>query len=255
MWKIAPSLLGARELRVAVVGVGGTGSEIVSNLTHLHYGMKALGYGGLHVVAFDPDRVSEANLVRQRYHRADLGRYKADTLIARVNLACGLDWESVPMRFTSKMAHRAGGWDLVISAVDSRASRAQLHKFAFSKSLHGWKLWLDCGNDATTGQVILGAPKRDENPARLKCATELHPELMDLRLPDDTAPSCSAIEALSKQDLCVNKQVAVLATDLLWRMFRDRGLRDHGRYFDLASGSMAPLLVPAQPRRSKPKAA
>ena len=248
MWKVNPQFFGRGPLMVAVVGVGGTGSEIVSNLTHLHLALKALGYDGLHVVAFDPDRVSEANVVRQRYASADVGLFKSEVLIHRVNLTYAVRWQAVTTRFTATHARTA--WDLVISCVDTRAARAELHKFAFSErfGFGQWKFWLDCGNDATIGQVVIGTPRAPGNRLRnhLPCATELHPELMDVSADRaDDGPSCSALEALKKQDLLVNKMTAVLATDMLWRLLRDRELDCHARYFDLATNSLAGRAVPA----------
>lgn len=253
MWTLSKGVLSTSPLNVAVIGVGGTGSEIVSNLTHLHLGLKALGYGGLHVVAFDPDTVSPANIVRQRYTQADLGQPKAEVLINRVNLACSLSWEAVAHKLTA--ADAKSSWDLVISCVDSRSARKQLHTWAFGKGFYRWRLWLDTGNTATSGQVVLGTPRHEQLEHHLPCATELHPELMDTTQPDDDAPSCSALEALQRQDLLVNKMVAVLATDLLWRLFRDGGIEHHARYFDLAGNALAARQVPTKRRRTRARAA
>jgi hypothetical protein len=73
---------------------------------------------------------------------------------------------------------------------------------------------------------------------------------------DDTTPSCSAIEALTKQDLMVNKMVATLAIDLLWRLFKDCEIAEHARYFDLKHTSSSARAVPPKPKRVRtPKAA
>jgi len=237
--KLTTGFLSRSALRVAVIGVGGTGSEVLSGLTHLHLALKAFGHGGLTVVAFDPDTVSEANLVRQRYHHTDLGRNKAQVLISRINLSCSLNWLAVPQRFGS--AYGKETWDIVISCVDTRAARSSLHRAALSKGFHLWKYWLDCGNDLHTGQVILGTPRRagSELKRGLPCATELHPELMDTALPEDDTPSCSAMEALSKQDLFVRRMVSTHALDLLWQLLRNGELTHHARYFDLAGARLS----------------
>jgi PRTRC genetic system ThiF family protein len=251
MYKLKPAFLRRGPLRVAVVGVGGTGSEIVSGLTNLHLGLLALGKPGLHVVAFDPDVVSAANIVRQRYAPADIGLPKAHVLIHRINLVYNLGWEAVQSRFTSALSRDR--WDLVISCVDSKKSRNELHRFAFAQRFRAWGFWLDTGNDRTTGQIVLGTPRLKPTPSNLPCATELHPELMDLTIPEDDAPSCSAIESLSRQDLMTNKMVATLAIDLLWRLFRDESLRTHACYFDLTSSSLSAraVPVPAKARRTR----
>lgn len=53
--------------------------------------MKALGQtGGLHVKAFDADRVSEANVSRQIYCRAAAGRFKSAVTIHLLNQFYGI---------------------------------------------------------------------------------------------------------------------------------------------------------------------
>lgn len=250
MWKSPYAVLGTDEpLRVAVIGVGGTGSEVVSNLTRMHVALRAMGYAGLGVVAFDPDTVSEANIVRQRYSYADLGQNKAETLINRVNLACSLNWTAIPEVFSSSHANRT--WDVVISCVDTRKARKQLHKWATGTGFHRWKFWLDLGNTNSSGQVIIGTPRgpKDRPQHLLPTATELHPEIMDTSIPDDDTPSCSAIDALQKQDLYVNTMTAVIACDMLWRLLKTDHLPDNARYFNLETGTLASRVIVPKPRR------
>jgi len=251
MFELTRGFLKREPLRVAVAGVGGSGSEIVSGLVNLHHALEAFGYGGLEVWAFDPDTVSIANIVRQRYTVADLGRPKAETLIHRVNMACGFAWHGLNEPFAGDVARQS--WDLVISAVDTRKARRALHKAAFSGGFRAWKFWLDVGNTETTGQAILGTPRNAKRALTyaLPCATQVHPELMDVALPDDERPSCSAIEALSRQDLFVSKRVALAGLDLLWELFHEKQLRHHGVYFDLRRRSEAPLAVPEKPKRTR----
>lgn len=239
-------LMENKPLKVAVVGVGGTGSEVLIGLVRLHDALVALGYtGGLQVTAFDPDTVSPSNLVRQRYFATDLGRNKAEVLIGRINLSCGVVWRSCPQKFNSDRARK--NWDIVISCVDTRKSRKELHQAAFSKGLYTWRYWLDCGNDLSNGQVILGTPGSTARDA-LPCATQLHPELMDLSLPEDDTPSCSAVEALSRQDLYVGKEASLHALNLLWQLLRDKALADHARYFDQRQGTLGVRKCTPRPR-------
>lgn len=235
-----------KPLKVAVVGVGGTGSEVLIGLVRLHDALVALGYaGGLQVTAFDPDTVSPSNLVRQRYFATDLGRNKAEVLIGRINLSCGMVWRSCSQKFNSDRARK--NWDIVISCVDTRKSRKELHQAAFSKGLYTWRYWLDCGNDLSNGQVILGTPGSTARDS-LPCATQLHPELMDLSLPEDDTPSCSAVEALSRQDLYVGKEASLHALNLLWQLLRDKTLTDHARYFDQRQGTLGVRKCTPRPR-------
>lgn len=74
---IDPALLEGR-VKIHLVGVGGNGAQMAACLARLDIAMKALGHPhGLHVTAYDADRVSEANVGRQLYSPADIGRHKA----------------------------------------------------------------------------------------------------------------------------------------------------------------------------------
>ena len=88
---ITPDLLDKR-VEVHLVGVGGNGAQMAACLARLDIAMRALGHPhGLHVVAFDADRVSEANVGRQHYSAADIGQYKSIVSVHRLNLFYGLD--------------------------------------------------------------------------------------------------------------------------------------------------------------------
>lgn len=236
-------------LQVAVVGIGGTGSEVLSGLLNLHHALKAKGRAGLEVHAFDPDTVSPANLVRQRFSEADLGRNKAEVLTRRINAHGGTAWRAYPRVFQAGDAQRT--WDLVLSCVDTRASRAGLHRYAFAPRAK-WLGWMDFGNERDYGQVIYGEPG-SRAKGRLLCATELLPEIHDTSLPEDDAPSCSALEALMKQDLFVNAIAARLGLQILWQGLNEGQLAYQGYYFNLANGSMNAIRLPPpeKPRRTR----
>lgn len=105
---IEPRLL-ERRVAVHLVGVGGNGAQMASCLARLHLAMLALGHPyGLRVTAWDDDRVSEANVGRQLYSRADIGRHKAIVTINRLNQFYGLDWRAVPYRVDRKRFEEFG---------------------------------------------------------------------------------------------------------------------------------------------------
>lgn len=67
-------------------------------------------------------------------------------LVNRLNCFFGLNWEANPNRASG------GAADILIGCVDTIAARRTLAAFSYA-------YWLDLGNSATTGQVILGAAK------------------------------------------------------------------------------------------------
>ena len=152
---------------------------------------------------------------------------------------------------------------MVITCVDTAKARRELHKGLWAdRYMDMTKYWLDCGNLATVGQVVLGqpgGPKEDQWPRnmefdasyalwkgqqkqqirdehggynrfviedkcyiRLPCVTELFPDLMDENFDETNEPSCSMVDALRKQSLFINRTVSGYALDLLWELIRER---------------------------------
>ena len=141
---IHPRLL-ERRVAVHLVGVGGNGAQMAACLARLDIAMRALGHPyGLHVTAFDADRVSEANVGRQLYSAADIGRHKALVTIHRLNQFYGLDWDAHPMRYEEHVNGQRywAGTDLLISCVDSRSARGVLHRIAW-RDTSRYRYWLD----------------------------------------------------------------------------------------------------------------
>ena len=82
--------------------------------------------------------------------------------------------------------------------------------------------WLDLGNKSDGGQFVLGEPLNGRNwrsAKRLRTIAELFPEVVNAQLRDD-GPSCSAVEALDRQEPFVNPTLANHALALLARLFR-----------------------------------
>jgi PRTRC genetic system ThiF family protein len=230
-----------RRVRVLVVGCGGTGSAVAAGLPYMHHAMIANGHpGGLHVTVMDADTISPSNCVRQPFSRSEIGHYKSVVLVNRLNVFWGLDWEAVPRNLEQGV--RIDQANIVIGCVDTRAARAVIRD-----CMSRWNrtdYWLDVGNNADSGQFVLGEPLNDRNRrsrARLRTVAELFPEIMDPSLDNDGLPSCSAAEALEKQEPFVNSTLAQHALALLARLFRFGAVAYHGGFVSLVSGACAPL--------------
>ena len=225
--QIHPELLKHR-VRLLVVGCGGNGSAIAAGLPYLHQALLAYGHPeGLHVTLLDPDVISPTNCVRQPFSQSEIGLYKSVVLANRLNLFWGLDWEGIPERLDPK--RRLDGVDIVIGCVDTRKARA-----AIAKCAEDWSevdYWLDLGNNADSGQFVLGEPLNRRNRRhrlRLRTVSELFPEVIQGDLDEDGLPSCSAVEALDRQEPFVNPTLANHALALLARLFRYGTISYHG---------------------------
>src|ERR1017187_2697743 len=119
--------------------------------------------GGLAVTLIDPDTVTETNCVRQPFCRTEIGLPKAIVLAHRINLFWGLDWQG--MQATIQQLKRGSDVDIIIGCVDSRKARRAIDKWVLSSRV---LYWLDLGNNASSGQFILGQPKNSANRKK-KC--------------------------------------------------------------------------------------
>ncbi len=247
---IHPELL-RRRVRVLVVGCGGTGSAIAAGLSYLHQAVVASGHpAGLHVTLMDSDTISPTNCVRQPFSRSEIGLYKAVVLVNRLNVFWGLDWNAVPVHLNGKNplspSHEnpIERTDIVIGCVDTRAARAVIRDRTSNWGTVDY--WLDIGNNADSGQFILGEPLNQTNRrsrVRLRTAAELYSEIVDGTLDNDDLPSCSAAEALERQEPFVNQVLAQHALALLARLFRYGTVSYHGGFINLATGVSGRLPV------------
>jgi PRTRC genetic system ThiF family protein len=237
-----PEALLEKRVHITVVGCGGTGSAVAAGLPCLHQAMLAWGHPyGLQVTLVDGDRISRTNCVRQPFSESEIGLYKATVLATRINLFWGLGWRGVP-EFVDE------GWrdetDILIGCVDSRKARRTITS---TSSFHNCYYWLDLGNNADSGQFVLGQPDNARNrkcDLRLPTVAELFPEIVNAKLDKaDKLPSCSAVEALDRQEPFVNQTLAYQALAMLARLFRYGQLSHHGGFINLMTGRMAPLRI------------
>lgn len=243
-----PDIL-AEKVSIEVAGAGGSGSQLVSGLARLNAALRALNHPGIEVHLHDPDNVSEANLGRQLFAPADVGHNKADVLINRINAWFGTAWQATPRAYRGNTHRDRPGF--VITCVDSARARVQIGR-AITGGWNAPLYWMDLGNRAADGQMVLGIPPRnDEHKAfefRLPTVLELFPQIATdaTTLDRDTGPSCSLADALERQELFINQLVVTQALQLLWQIFRYGRTTWHGSFINATSGRIAPLPVDPQ---------
>ncbi len=246
------------------------------------------------MTVYDPDTVSPFNVGRQLFYAPDVGLSKAECLVGRVNMTYGVHWKAVPTEYRAEVNFGHGFTpDILISCVDTAAARRELHKAFWANRTSIYRqpeYWLDCGNLATVGQVVLGQPGREKedtwprnqefdpdkalwkgqrrkqidgpDPARtvyyedkryirLPCVTELFPDLMDEGFDETNEPNCSMVDALKKQSLFVNRTVSAYALDLLWELIREGSVDNQGVYFNLRTRTAQPVPLKVWPVSGK----
>jgi PRTRC genetic system ThiF family protein len=242
-----PEHLLNREVRIQIAGAGGTGSQFCEALASLEVTLRALGHPGFSVTIFDDDRVSRANVGRQRYTHCDVTVHKAHVLVHRLNLFFGLNWTAHARRLRPEEI----SCDVVVTATDSALFRAAVGKAFRTRQCE--TLWLDMGNGPATAQAILshlGQPHRFDEKAgkhiptmRIPSVYDLYPELAHMKAADTDQPSCSVAEAITRQEWPINRLVATAGTTLLWNLFREGKLAHHGCVIDSKSLKMTPMAI------------
>lgn len=232
------------EIRVAVIGCGGTGSSMLDELFRMHSLLVRIEHPGLSVTAWDGDSVSEANVGRQRFWPCDVGWNKAELLINRYNGFGETDW-----RYEDRMLDAASTArlrpDVLITCVDSPEVRVMVGEVGRERATAD-TLWIDTGNDANSGQVVMGHwGGRDVSERRvdlrLPNVLDLYPGLKGQTADDQ--PSCSVAAAIEKQDFGINQRVAAEASGLLWRLIRYGEIDRHGSFIYQATGEVMPLHI------------
>ena len=120
---------------------------------------------------------------------------------------------------------------------------------AFQSRSGSWRdvrYWLDIGNNASDGQFVLGQPLNDINRQsriRLRTVTELFPSIMDVSQGEGPLPSCSAAEALERQEPFLNSVLAASALAMLTRLLRYGSLDHHGAFYNAEKGRTVPIPI------------
>jgi PRTRC genetic system ThiF family protein len=234
---------------VNLVGCGGTGSQVLTALSRISHTLTRLGHPGLHVTAFDPDHITEANLGRQLFSASDVGMNKAVILTTRINRFFSTGWEAVPDFYKNEPAN------ILITCTDTVKSRMEIAKtllqeqdnkhYDFTRKMY----WLDFGNTKNTGQIVLGTFGELRQPrsrkytpvGKLPCVTEC----FDLMKIDEknSGPSCSLAQAIEQQDLFINSTLANIGSKLLWKLFREGMTNQRAAFLNMDTLKLNPVML------------
>lgn len=241
-------------IEVNVIGAGGTGCQVLTSLARISCALKQLGHPGLHVNVIDGDIVTKSNLGRQLFSASEVGLNKAMVLANRINRFFGFDWDAIRENYPYKDCTTA---NVTITCVDNVKARIEIGKFlrknikpktSGDHDMTKPYYWLDFGNTADTGQVVLGTISKIEQPKKskkeatnkLKCVDEMF-DLTKVK-DEDSGPSCSLAEALRKQDLFINSTIAQLGCNIFWKLFSG-SIENHGVFLNLKTLNTNPIKI------------
>lgn len=246
-------------ITVNLIGAGGTGSKVLTALVEMNHSLIELGHPGFEVRLWDDDRITPANIGRQRFAECEIGLYKSVALINRANRWSGTNWKAETVKFeknAKKELPENAYANIYITCVDSVQGRFNIG--AILKQLnkgHSYrdqpKYWLDYGNSQYTGQVLLATIGKISQPNSKKYkTTEILPfvteefrELLQQSEAKDDTPSCSLAEALEKQDLYINGSLAQMGCSLLWSLLRNGFTQYRGFFHNIGEFRTQPIPI------------
>src|SRR5450432_1752831 len=208
---------------IVLVGMGGSGSQWARTLCRIVYDLRRRRQHVPQIRFVDPDRIEEKNVGQQMFSPSDIGAFKAETLARRFNLALGLGiiWHNET--FDAQQHARSYG-TLLCGAVDNHAARLELSKADNA-------VWVDAGNHATAGNVIVGNSQdrpgivREIKAGRfhyLPTATALFPSLLEPEPTSETQPttnlSCADLIEQGTQHLLINDLMGSIAGEYCFKL-------------------------------------
>ena len=218
-------------INVLVVGIGATGSAFCRHLARIQKILEEVDIY-MSVTLCDFDHVEKHNVGKQAFSPADIGSNKAIAMSLKINRYYGTYWIAATDKIeTLKIRNEAGV--IVISCVDTVKARK-----AIKKKVNNWNpknvYWMDIGNLEYHGQAILS------DMETLPDILSMFPKMKD----DESVPTCSVWESISKQSLFINDLMATLAADLLWTLLYYKNIPYHGYFFNLKESLITKLPIP-----------
>lgn len=238
-----------RAQEIVLVGLGGTGCQWARSIARIVYSLKQSNRSVPQVKFIDPDKVEAHNVGRQLFTPADVGHYKAEVLARRFSFALGLEirWYAEPV---DAQRHFVSHGSIVCGAVDNHFARRELAR------VEG--IWLDAGNHANGGQVIIGnsadrnrvlAELNGDEPTvrHLPNAALLFPELLEQEpaaaVDTATNASCAELAEAGTQSLLVNDFQATIAAQYLYQLLYRQPIQSFITYVDLERLTMRSLPI------------
>mgnify|MGYP001167418476 CR=1 FL=1 len=209
---------------VTIVGLGGTGAQVARSVARMIYDMRADRKHIPQIVLIDPDTVEMKNVGRQLYTAADVGQKKAHVLMRRFNMALGLDISAIDQPVSAERHFERWG-NLIIGAVDNHLARRELANISGA-------IWIDTGNHASSGQIVIGNTGDRDTVMRqlndthdgayryLPHAGLLFPALLEPEPQESPAPerSCAELVTAREQDLLINDWMAIVAAQYVYKL-------------------------------------
>lgn len=197
-------LEGNKDYNIIIVGVGGTGSHLVSFLTQMMCNDSK--YSESRIVLVDEDVVETKNLKTQKFLPVDVGKNKAEVLSERYSSVYNRDILYIDRFITCKediaqlIISSQHVVNIIVSCVDNNAARKVIDDFFNDNKYAPMSeiIYIDTGNSAgtgeLTGQTVLGYKRY--NQIVLPSVSTYFPQMLKEEEPDPEEEGLSCAERM-----------------------------------------------------------
>lgn len=211
-------------IKIILIGCGGTGSLMLSRLARIDYALRQSNKVGLDVTVYDDDIVEDYNIGRQMFSLSDVGENKAITIVSKINRNFLTNFKAIPKKFDFSTNKEDNG-NIYITAVDNAAFRVEFNKF-FKKQNAEENVfyWMDLGNGKDNAQCIIGSTQIEQTTKEglvcLPTIVDRYPHLISFDTEEIQGLGCNVgyMEKLNEQNLFINDTLTAFASNLLWEM-------------------------------------
>lgn len=225
-------------IRILLVGAGGTGSHLLHRLGAINQQLELMTNKSLLVTVCDGDTVEPHNCGRQLFDPAsDIGANKAVCLVETVNRIYKTSFVAVANNFSMDLYIRCGP-SLLVMAVDSVKSRMEI-----LNSVNQNTCVIDVGNGEDFGQVLMSYNPnfiRNDSNRWFSSIADHFENLPPAPAKKEPAVSCSAVESLLRQNVLVNAVMANVTAMLIYNLLFSYNIEAYEIYVNLKTMEVLP---------------
>lgn len=233
-----------------VLGVGGTGSELVPKLCRQINNLRDLSGKQKHFITLcDGDEVEPKNINRQNFTAADVGKNKAEIMGLKCGTVFNLQVDTFntyiesPEKLESIIQMQPRHVPFIVGCVDNTAVRKMLHEYIVDWKKHSPIIYLDGGNEEFAGQCVfsikqmggtkvkpvakqINGIKGEETWEQLLYAYNLpdvcvhYPEMLETKERFTTEMSCAERAVSNPQAADANVEAATILYQFISNCFR-----------------------------------
>lgn len=229
-------MLSNNEFIILVIGAGGTGGNVVTNLCRLVEPLKDIK---VKIIVADGDLIEKKNRKRQPYAHHEEGLNKANVLVQKCSNAFDVDISAYPyyiedISTLEELIHRKFNTPIIIGCVDNNKTRQLLHEY-FEKADN--LFYIDSGNEEWDGQVVCGI--KIDGKTFAEPVGSIYPDILsDNSSIFKSEESCEEIRVEKPQQFVTNLQAAVIVLSFISDIVITQDLCSHHTTFNIKNKNM-----------------